>query len=258
VFIVKFLEKVGHCFIGFLAAIGNISLFLFRSLATGSRPPYYWKQIAQQALQIGYFSLPVVGMTALFTGIAMALQCSAGFSKFAAETAIPSVVMIAMTRELGPVLTALMVAGRLGASMTAEIGTMKVTEQIDAMTMLSVNSIKYLVFPRLLTGLLLLPFLVFIDDIIGILGGYLTGVYYLGFNSSNYIHNTFSSMEMWDVLSGLIKGAAFGFTVCLMGCYHGYVSRGGAEGVGRATTNSVVSSSIMILLLDCILTFLLF
>ncbi|MDR0640478.1 MAG: ABC transporter permease [Holosporales bacterium] len=258
VVIARFLERIGHCFISFLASIGSISLFLCKSLVTGGSPPYYWKQFARQALQIGYFSLPVVGMTALFTGIAMALQCSVGFSKFTAETAIPSVVMISMTRELGPVLTALMVAGRLGASMTAEIGTMKVTEQIDAMTTLSVNSLKYLVFPRLLTGLILLPFLVFIDDVIGILGGYLTGVYYLGFNSSNYIHNTFSGMEMWDVLSGLIKGAAFGFTVCLMGCYHGYASRGGAEGVGRATTNSVVSSSILILLLDCILTFLLF
>ncbi|MDR1476480.1 MAG: ABC transporter permease [Holosporales bacterium] len=257
-FVVRFLEKIGQVFISFLMAIGEITVFSYRSLSAGIRPPYYWKQIAQQSLQIGYFSLPVVGMTALFVGVAMALQCYLGFSEFTAETAIPSVVMIAMTRELGPVLTALMVAGRLGASMTAEIGTMMVTEQIDALTTLSVNSHKYLVFPRLLTGSLLLPFLVFVDDIIGILGGYLTGVYYLGFNSSNYIHNTFSSMSSQDVISGLIKGVVFGFTICLMGCYHGYSSQGGAEGVGRATTNSVVASSIMILLLDCILTFVLF
>jgi phospholipid/cholesterol/gamma-HCH transport system permease protein len=197
-------------------------------------------------------------MTALFTGIAMALQCYVGFAQFTAETAIPSVVMVAMTRELGPVLTALMIAGRLGASMTAEIGTMRVTEQIDALTTLSVNSYRYLVFPRLLTGSILLPFLVFIDDVIGILGGYIVGIYYLGFNSANYIHNTFVSMTTWDVASGLIKGFAFGFIICLMGCYHGYSSKGGAEGVGRATTNSVVASSIMILLLDCVLTFVLF
>ena len=221
-------------------------------------PPYYWKQISQQALQIGYFSLTVVGMTALFTGMAMTLQCYAGFSEFTAENAIPSVIMIAMTRELGPVLTALIVAGRLGASMTAEIGTMRVTEQIEALTTLSVNSYKYLVFPRLLTGALLLPFLVFISDVIGILGGYVVGIYYLGFNSSNYIHNTFASMESWDIISGLIKGSVFGFMICLMGCYHGYFSKGGAEGVGRATTNSVVSSSILILLFDCVLTFVLF
>jgi len=252
------LVKIGRMFISFLSSIGNITLFLIRSLSFGFAPPYYWRQILQQAIQIGYFSLPVVGMTAIFTGMAMTLQCYAGFSEFTAENAIPSVVMIAMTRELGPVLTALMVAGRLGASMTAEIGTMKVTEQIDALTTLSVNSYKYLVFPRLLTGTMLLPFLVFIDDVIGILGGYVVGVYYLNFNAANYIRNTFESMAAWDILSGLIKGAVFGFIICLMGCYQGYFSKGGAEGVGRSTTNSVVASSILILLLDCILTFVLF
>lgn len=252
------LAKIGRLFISFLSSIGNVTLFLLKSVSAGFFPPYYWKQIMQQAIQIGYFSLPVVGMTALFTGMAMTLQCYAGFSEFTAENAIPSVVMIAMTRELGPVLAALMVAGRLGASMTAEIGTMKVTEQIDALTTLSVNSYKYLVFPRILTGTLLVPFLVFVDDIIGILGGYLVGVYHLNFNAANYIRNTFESMATWDVVSGLIKGAVFGFVICLMGCYQGYSSKGGAEGVGRATTNSVVTSSIMILLLDGILTFVLF
>ncbi|MBQ7524750.1 MAG: ABC transporter permease [Alphaproteobacteria bacterium] len=253
-----FLVRVGRLFISFLASIGNVAVFLLRSLSFGFAPPYYWRQILQQAVQIGYFSLPVVGMTALFTGMAMTLQCYAGFSEFTAENAIPSVVMIAMTRELGPVLTALMVAGRLGASMTAEIGTMKVTEQIDALTTLSVNSYKYLVFPRLLTGTILLPFLVFIDDIIGILGGYLVGVYHLNFNAANYIRNTFEALTFSDISSGLVKGAVFGFLICLMGCYQGYFSKGGAEGVGRATTNSVVTSSILILLFDCILTFILF
>jgi phospholipid/cholesterol/gamma-HCH transport system permease protein len=134
-------------FISFLTSIGSIAIFLVKAISSGICPAYYWRQMANQAIQIGYFSLPVVGMTAIFTGMAMALQCYAGFSQFTAESGIPSVVTIAMTRELGPVLTALMVAGRLGASMTAEIGTMKVTEQIDAMTTLSVNSYKYLVFP---------------------------------------------------------------------------------------------------------------
>ena len=164
-------DKIGRLFLLFLASIGNVTLFMFQTISLGFIPPYYWRQIFQQSIQIGYFSLPVVGMTALFTGMAMTLQCYAGFSEFTAENAIPSVVMIAMTRELGPVLASLMVAGRLGASMTAEIGTMKVTEQIDALTTLSVNSHKYLVFPRIITGTLLVPFLVLIDDIIGILGG---------------------------------------------------------------------------------------
>ncbi len=253
-----FLAKIGKMFISFLSSIGKVILFLLNALFNGVMPPYYWRQIAQQAVQIGYFSLPVVGMTALFTGMALTLQCYSGFSNFTAESAIPSVVMIAMTRELGPVLTALMVAGRLGASMTAEIGTMRVTEQIDALTTLSVNSYKYLVFPRILTGTIFLPFLVFIYDIIGILGGYIVGVYYLNFNAANYIRNTFESMAAWDIFSGLIKGAVFGFIICLIGCYQGYCSKGGAEGVGRSTTNSVVASSILVLLLDCVLTFVLF
>lgn len=256
--LIVFLGNVGRLFISFLSSVGNIAVFLCRSLIIGLTPPFYWSQIWKQAIQIGYFSLPVVGLTAIFTGMAMALQCFSGFANFAAENAIPNVVMIAMLRELGPVLTALMVAGRLGASMTAEIGTMKVTEQIDAMTTLSVNPYRYLVFPRIIAGVFLLPFLVLIDDIIGIFGGYIICVYNFGFNSSNYIYQTFSNMHAFDVFSGLIKGACFGFIVCSMGCYHGFSSRGGAEGVGRATTNSVVASSILILLFNYILTMIMF
>jgi phospholipid/cholesterol/gamma-HCH transport system permease protein len=256
--LITFLEKVGRLFLSFLSSAGSIAIFLFKSMFYGLTPPFYWKQIWHQTVQIGYFSLPVVGLTAIFTGMAMALQCYSGFSKFAAENAIPKVVMLAMVRELVPVLTALMVAGRLGASMTAEIGTMKVTEQIDAMTTLSVNPYKYLAFPRILAGVILLPFLVFIDDIIGIFGGYLVCVYNFGFNSSNYIFQTFSNMTAFDIISGLIKGACFGFIVCSMGCYHGFISKGGAEGVGRATTNSVVASSILILLFNYILTMAMF
>lgn len=257
-FFVKFLENVGKLFIKFLTSIGSIMIFLIKSLRYGFTPPYYWRQIGEQVVQIGYFSLPVVGMTAIFTGMAMALQVYSGFSSFSAENAIPAIVMIAMTRELGPVLTALMVAGRLGGAMTAEIGTMKVTEQIDALSTLAVNSERYLAFPRIIAGTFLLPFLVFIDTIIGILGGYLVSVYNLGFNSANYIKQTFIAMQTWDIVAGMIKGGVFGFLICLMGVYHGYRSQGGAEGVGRATTNSVVSSSVLILLTNYILTSLLF
>ncbi|MDR1488314.1 MAG: ABC transporter permease [Holosporales bacterium] len=253
-----FLEKIGQLFISFIKSIGKVSVFLFKSLFYGLVPPFYWKQIRNEALQIGYFSLPVVGLTAIFTGMAFAIQCYTGFSKFSAENGIPTVIMISMVRELGPVLTALMVAGRLGGSMTASIGTMRVTEQIDAITTLSVNPYKYLIFPKILAGIIFLPFLVFIDDIIGIFGGYLICVYNFGFNSSNYIFQTFHYMEFWDVMSGLIKGAFFGFTICLMGCYYGFHSNGGAEGVGKATTNSVVSSSVLILFFDYVLTLALF
>lgn len=257
-YVINLLQKIGSLFLSFLSVVGNIAIFLVKSFRYGVTAPFYGKQIWKQFVQIGYFSLPVVGLTAIFTGMAMALQVYSGFSKYAAESAIPTVVMLAMVRELGPVLTALMVAGRLGASMTAEIGTMRVTEQIDAMTTLSVNSYKYLVFPRILGGIILLPFLVLVNDVIGIFGGYLICIYNFGFNSSNYIYQTFHYMEVSDLLAGVIKGSCFGFILCLMGCYHGFCSRGGAEGVGRATMNSVVSSSILILLFNYILTLLLF
>ncbi len=256
--LITLFETTGRLFLSFLRSIGAVTLFSANTIVRGFSIPFYWKQVLVQIVQIGYFSIPVVGLTAIFTGMAMALQCYSGFAQYAAESTIPTVVMVAMLRELGPVLTAIMVAGRLGASMTAEIGTMKVTEQIDALTTLAVDPLKYLVFPRVLIGTLFVPFLVLIDDIIGILGGYLVCVFSFGFNSSNYIYQTFSSMSSWDVISGLIKGGCFGFMICLLGCYCGFASKRGAEGVGVATTNSVVSASIMILFLNSILTFLMF
>ncbi|MDH5749732.1 MAG: ABC transporter permease, partial [Rhodospirillales bacterium] len=177
-----------------------------------------------------------------------------GFARFSAEGAIANVVVLSITRELGPVLAGLMVAGRVGAAMAAEIGTMRVTEQVDALTTLSTNPMKYLVAPRLIAGVTMMPILVFIADIIGVFGGYLVAVYKLGFNPSNYLQNTYDFMETGDVVSGLIKAAVFGFIITLMGCYHGYHSRGGAQGVGAATTNAVVSASILILCFDYILT----
>ena len=184
-------------------------------------------------LEIGYYSLPVVGLTAIFTGMVLALQSYTGFSRFEASSAIPTIVVLSMTRELGPVLAGLMVAGRVGAAMAAEIGTMRVTEQIDALTTLSTDPFKYLVAPRLIAGLLMLPLLVLVADIIGVLGGYLVSVYKLGFKADRLHHRTLDYLETHDVVSGLVKAAVFGFIVALMGCYQGYHSpRGGAQGVG--------------------------
>lgn len=242
----------------FVEAIGSMAIFLGKSVGHGVRPPIFWKQIGKQSLDIGFFSLPLVSMTALFTGMAMALQCIMGFSDWTTESAIPTVVSMAMTREIGPILTGLMITGRFGASTAAFVGTMKVTEQIDALEMLSVNSYKYLVFPRVLAGFLLLPVLVFINDIIGIFGGYLVSVHFLGYNSANYIANTLSSITGFDIFSGLLKGAVFGFFICLFGCYQGYMAKNGADGVGVATTKSVIWSCVVIMICDCILTFLLF
>ena len=252
------LTCIGRVFLSFLESVGRITLFLSHSLSQGLRPPYYSRQILRQFFEIGYLSLPVVGLTAFFTGMVLALQSYTGFSRFNAENAIASVVVLSITRELGPVLGGLMVAGRIGASIAAEIGTMRVTEQIDALISLSTSPQKYLIAPRLLAGVVMLPLLVIVADTIGVLGGYVVSIYRLGFNSATYIKQTFDFMHIEDVTSGLIKAAVFGFIIALMGCYHGFNSRGGAEGVGKATTQAVVSASILILIANYFLTSLLF
>jgi len=250
----NFLQPIGRVFITFLSTIGQLSLFTISSVSHCFRGPLYIRIILRQMVEIGYYSLPVVGLTAVFAGMVLALQSYTGFARFSAEGAIANVVVLSITRELGPVLAGLMVAGRIGAAMAAEIGTMRVTEQIDALTTLSTNPQKYLVAPRLIAGFTMMPFLVFIADIIGVFGGYLVAVYKLGFNPSNYLQNTWDFLEASDVISGLVKASVFGFIVTLMGCYHGYHSKGGAQGVGAATTNAVVSASILILCFDYILT----
>ena len=253
-----FLQTIGGTFLGFLAAVGRLSLFTTLSVSHCLRPPIYPRLILKQMIDIGYYSLPVVGLTAIFTGMVLALQSYTGFARFSAESAIPNVVIVSITRELGPVLAGLMVAGRVGAAMAAEIGTMRVTEQIDALNTLATNPFKYLVAPRLIAGLTMLPLLVLVADIIGVFGGYLVSTQKLGFNPSAYLQNTWDFVEFQDVLSGLVKAAVFGFLVALMGCYHGYNSRGGAQGVGAATTNAVVSASILILCFNYFITELFF
>ena len=250
----NFLRPVGRAAISFLEATGRLALFTARSVSHCVRPPFFPRLIGKQMIEIGYFSLPVVGLTAVFTGMVLALQSYSGFARFNAESAIATVVVLSMTRELGPVLAGLMVAGRIGAAIAAEIGTMRVTEQVDALTTLSTNPFKYLVAPRLIAGTLMLPCLVLIADVIGVFGGYLISVFKLDFNATNYLQLTWEFLEPMDVFSGLVKAAAFGFLVALMGCYHGYNSRGGAQGVGRATTNAVVSASMLILAANYVLT----
>jgi phospholipid/cholesterol/gamma-HCH transport system permease protein len=245
---------VGKAFLGFLEAAGRLALFAIVSVSHCVRPPIYPRLIGRQMIEIGYYSLPVVGLTTLFSGMVLALQSYTGFARFSAESAVPNVVVLSMTRELGPVLAGLMVAGRVGAAMAAEIGTMRVTEQIDALTTLSTNPHKYLVAPRLIAGLTMLPLLVLVGDTIGVFGGYLISVYKLGFNPAIYIKNTWQYMEFLDVFSGVVKAAVFGFIISLMGCYNGYHSRGGAQGVGAATTNAVVSASILILVSNYLIT----
>ena len=252
------IAHIGRVFMRFLASVGRLSLFMWHGVKAGLTPPYYPKQIGRMMIEIGYYSLPVIGLTAIFTGAVLALQSYSGFSRFSAESAISTVVVLSITRELGPVLAGLMVAGRIGAAFAAEIGTMRVTEQIDALTTLRTDPFKYLVFPRLFAGLLMLPCLVLVADIIGVYGGYVVSTQKLGFASVPYIVSTWEFLEARDVISGLVKAAVFGFLISLMGCYHGYHSRGGAQGVGAATTNAVVSASILILLTNYFITELFF
>ena len=251
---VPVITLLGRMTLAFLETIGAVSAFAAHAVRQAVRPPWYRQQILRQILEIGYYSLPVVGLTAIFTGMVLALQSYTGFARFSAESAIPSVVVVSLTRELGPVLAALMVAGRVGAAMAAEIGTMRVTEQIDALTTLSTDPFKYLVVPRLIAGIVTLPILVLIADVIGVLGGYLVGVYKLDFNDVAYLRNTLDFLEFQDVFSGLVKAAVFGFLITLMGCYHGYTSKGGSQGVGTATTNAVVSASALILTFNYFIT----
>jgi len=256
--LLSFLASIGAVFLNGLAASGRMAIFTIRAISHCVRPPIYPRLILRQMIDIGYYSLPVVGLTALFTGMVLALQTFTGFASFAAESAVPTVVVLSVTRELGPVIAGLMVAGRIGAAIAAELGTMRVTDQIDALTTLSTNPYKYLVVPRVLAGTITLPALVLVADIIGVFGGFLVSSYRLRFNPAAYIQRTADFIQTNDVMAGLVKAAFFGFVVALMGCYFGYHSRGGAQGVGAATTYAVVSASILILLLDYVLTALLF
>ena len=242
-----FLATIGGAVLSFLATIGAVTVFIGKTLRAMVTPPFYFGELGRQIMRIGYFSLPVVGLTALFTGAALALQIYAGGARFNAESVVPSIVAIGMVRELGPVLGGLMVAGRVSSSIAAEIGTMRVTEQIDALVTLSTDPFRYLMAPRVLAATLAMPVLAFIGDIIGIMGGYVVGVSRLNFNSGNYLNNTVNFLETGDVTSGLIKAAVFGFFIAIMGCYQGFHSGRGAQGVGRATTNAVVASSVLIL-----------
>lgn len=249
---------IGRSTLALLRNIGQVTLYAAQAVSHVLRPPFYPRELFRQFLQIGWLSLPVVGLTALFTGGALALQIYAGGARFNAEAVVPQIVAIGIVRELGPVLGGLMVAGRVAAAIAAELGTMKVTEQIDALVTLSTNPLKYLTVPRLLAATLSLPLLVAVGDAIGIFGGYLVSTTRLGFNEAAYLRNTIDFLELWDVTSGMIKGAVFGFIVALMGCYHGMNSGRGAQGVGRATTNAVVSASILILAANYLLTELFF
>src|SRR6201996_8587373 len=237
-----------------LSTAGGVAIFAGRGVAAAFSPPWYGRQLLRQMMQIGYLSLPVVGLTAVFTGAALALNIFTGGGRFNAGQIVPQIVALGITRELGPVLAALMLAGRVSAAMAAEIGAMRATEQIDALHTLSTDPYRYLIAPRLLATVIVMPLLVVVADIIGIAGGWVVATKTLDFNGAVYVKNTWDFLQGWDVESGLIKAAVFGFLVALMGCYHGFTASGGARGVGRATTEAVVSDALLIFAADYLLT----
>ena len=252
------LAAIGRSVLRLLQQIGQVSCFAANTLSHLARPPFYPREFLSALFQIGWLSLPVVGLTAFFTGGALALQIYAGGARFNAEAVVPSIVAIGMVRELGPVLGGLMVAARVASSIAAELGTMKVTEQIDALVTLSTDPMKFLTLPRVLAATLAMPILVAVGDTIGIMGGYFVAVSRLDFNAATYLANTVDFLQLWDILSGLVKGAVFGFIVALMGCFYGINSGRGAQGVGLATKTAVVSASVLILAANYILTELFF
>jgi phospholipid/cholesterol/gamma-HCH transport system permease protein len=256
--VLTFFGSVGRLLIAAFSAIGRVSIFAWTTVSRAVRPPYYPARFFEQLLQIGWFSLPVVGMTAIFSGAALAQQIYTAGSRFNATSTVPAVVVLGMVRELGPVLVGLMVAGRVASAMAAELGTMRVTEQLDALTTLRTDPYRYLIAPRLLASLVAMPLLVLIANAIGIFGGYFVAVYKLHFNPTGYLATTRQYLDATDLQMALVKSCFFGFFIALMGCYHGFRTQGGAAGVGRATTDAVVSAFIMILLSNMIITLMAF
>lgn len=245
---------IGRGTIATVREVGRISLFAGRGAFAWLSGPFYWRSFFASVLRIGFNSLPVVGLTAIFTGAALALNIYDGSSRFNAETFLPQILGVSIVRELGPVLAALMLSGRSSSAMAAELGAMRVSEQIDAMSTLAVDPFKYLISPRIIATTLMTPILVLIADIIGIYGGFLVAVYALDFEGAIYVQNIADFLTNDDVISGLIKAGVFGFLLSTMGCYYGYTSRGGAEGVGAATRNAVVASAVLILASNYVMT----
>jgi len=251
-------EVLGVYFVNVFEQTGLWFRMLWRTMVAAVKPPFELGEWVRQMVRLGWDSIPVVFLTSMFTGMVLALQTFNGFQRVHAENFVGSVVALATLRELAPVLVGLMVTGRVGSSMAAEIGTMRVTEQIDALKSLATDPVQYLFVPRVIAGIVMLPFLVVLGDALGIGGGYLVAVKLMDSNPVVYEQNTFQFLVMNDIWSGLMKAAVFGLILTLTGCVRGYYTRGGAEGVGRATTHAVVSASLIILLTDFFLTKLLF
>jgi phospholipid/cholesterol/gamma-HCH transport system permease protein len=251
-------DKFGRAILSNVEEAGKILLLFLSVIRWMFRPPLKMRLIFKQLEFVGVKSIFVVVLTGTFTGMVLALQGYYGFRMFSAESLVGSTVALGMTRELGPVLTALMVTARAGSAMAAELGTMRVTEQIDALYVMAANPVKYLIVPRVIAGVIMLPILTIVSDFMGILGGYFVGVYVLNINEGIFVKNITRYVDLGDLYNGLTKAAVFGLILSLIGCYKGFNTTGGAEGVGRATTEAVVLAAITILISDYFLTAIMF
>ena len=250
----KTINFVGEKIVGYVKEMGRMLLLLVDIIRWSFYPPFRVDLLFQQMERVGVRSVLVVVLTGAFTGMVLALQSFHATRSFGAETMVGVAVALSMTRELGPVLTSFMVTGRAGSAMAAEIGTMRVTEQIDALSAMAVNPIKYLIVPRVLASIVVVPMLTVIADFVGIIGGYFTGVIILRINAGAYVANMEKFVELNDIYHGIIKAAVFGLILSVIGCYKGYTTTGGAEGVGKATTQSVVLATVTILMANYLLT----
>jgi phospholipid/cholesterol/gamma-HCH transport system permease protein len=252
--VVRFLERLGRGVAAFLEEAGSLLILFLRTLAWTFRPPYRPRAVIQQMASVGVSSLPIVLITAIFTGAVLALQTTTGFKRFNAQDLVGTIVALSICRELGPVLTGLIVSGRVGSGMAAELGTMRVTEQIDALETLATDPVNYLVVPRVLAGLVMLPVLTALANVVGMAGGYAVSVFLLHANPTIYFRRSMDYLAFEDLYIGIVKAAVFGVIIALVGCHRGFNAAGGAEGVGRATTHSVVLSSMLILTANYFLT----
>lgn len=252
--IIKLLNIVGSPFAKLIYDSGRIFLLLVETFIWAFRPPFRFKVLLKQIEFIGINSISVVILTGTFTGMVFAFQSYIGFSKFGAEYMVGTVVALGMARELGPVLSAIMVAARAGSAITAEIGTMRVTEQIDALYSLAVEPVQYLILPRIVAGMIVMPILNALAVFCGTVGGYFVGVKILGINKTLYLQNMYRYIDLEDFYNGMVKAFVFGIILTLVGSYKGFYTKGGAAGVGQSTTESVVLSCVLILVFDYILT----
>jgi phospholipid/cholesterol/gamma-HCH transport system permease protein len=246
--------QLGRRSLNLVQEAGGMLVFLLESLALTFAPPFRFRRLLQEIYNIGVRSIPIVILTSAFTGMVTALQGYYTLKQYGSEGALGSVVALSLIREMGPVLTAIMVSARAGSAVTAEIGIMRITEQLDALDTMAVNPMQYVVTPKLLTGIIGVPLLTAMFDVVGILGGYLVGVILLGVSSGAYFSGMKQSVVAMDVNGGIVKSLVFGLTIILVACYKGYYTEHGAEGVSKATNQTVVLSAVLVLALDYVLT----